>query len=54
MEGKVTSEQLFGKETVGLIDELERTQVGETSIILIFQSRWERLLEKILRRIFRF
>jgi len=53
VEGKITSKQLFGKETARLMDELEQTQAGETQIVLIFQSRWDKILEKILRRVFR-
>lgn len=55
MESKVTSEQIFGKETAELFDKLERIQeLGEGQIILISRSWFERLLEKILRRMYRF
>ena len=55
MEGKITSKQLFGRETERLIYRLERLQkIGETEIILISRSWWDKILEKILRKVYRF
>lgn len=47
---KITSGQIFGKETTRFLDELEQSQ--EPQIILVVYSWWDRLVEKVLRMLF--
>ena len=51
-DSKITSEQLFSKETAKFLDDLEQP-LGPNFILVSF-SWWERLLEKILRKLYGF
>lgn len=51
---KGTQGTFYRKETARLLNEPERPQAEETKIILISYSWWDKILEKILRKLYGF